>query len=104
MHMEKEITIPFPHPGEIILEEFMNPLGINQRQLAANMGVVPQKINEIIHGKRSITADTALRLSLVFPGNPPEFWLGLQSSYDLARAKEHLSQLEQEVTPAGLAR
>jgi antitoxin HigA-1 len=70
------------HPGEVLLEEFLKPLGISQNKLALNMHVASQKINEIVRGKRSITADTALRLSIAL-NTSPEFWLGLQNDFDL---------------------
>jgi len=77
------------HPGEILYEEFMKPLGISQSRLGRDLGVSPRRINEIIHAKRSITADTALRLSRYF-GMSAEFWLGLQSDYDLDIAKDKI--------------
>ena len=87
------------HPGEVLLEEFIKPLGISQHHLAMHMRVSPQKINDIVRGKRGITADTALRLAIVL-GTTPEFWMGLQSDYDLETAAEALgSRLHQEVTP-----
>lgn len=87
------------HPGEVLLEEFLKPLGISQNRLALNMHVAPQKINEIVHGKRSITADTALRLSLTL-GTSPEFWLGLQNDYDLESTLDVLGdRLKKEVSP-----
>jgi len=70
------------HPGEILLEEFLLPMGLSQNKLARAMHVPPRRINEIVHGKRSITADTALRLGKVFTMNA-EFWMGLQADYDL---------------------
>ena len=70
------------HPGEILFEEFLKPMGISQNRLGRDLGVSPRRINEIIHGKRSVTADTALRLSTYF-GNSASFWLGLQMDYDL---------------------
>jgi len=70
------------HPGEILFEEFLKPMGISQNQIGRDLGVSPRRINEIIHGKRSITADTALRLATYF-GNSATFWLGLQMDYDL---------------------
>jgi len=79
------------HPGEILLEEFMQPLGLSQTRLGRDLGVSPRRINEIVHGKRSITADTALRLSRYF-GNSAEFWLGLQTDYDLDTASDRLSE------------
>src|SRR5512141_1979941 len=87
------------HPGEVLLEEFLKPLGISQHHLALHMRVSPQKINDIVRGKRGITADTALRLAIVLR-TTPEFWMGLQSDYDLETASEALgSRLSQEVTP-----
>jgi len=79
------------HPGEILLEEFLKPMNISQNQLGRDLGVSPRRINEIIHGKRSITADTALRLSVYF-GNSASFWLGLQMDYDLDVADDTLSR------------
>ncbi|MGB3911717.1 MAG: HigA family addiction module antitoxin [Pseudolysinimonas sp.] len=70
------------HPGEILLEEFLNPLGISQYRLAATIGVPARRINEIVHGKRSISPDTALRLSRAL-GTSDRFWLNLQNRYDL---------------------
>ncbi len=88
---------PPVHPGEILLEEFMKPLGLSQTRLGRDFGVSPRRINEIIHGKRSVTADTALRLSRYF-GTSPEFWLGLQTDYDLDVASELLAnRIEREV-------
>jgi antitoxin HigA-1 len=70
------------HPGEILLEEFLRPLGISQYRLAQAIGVPPRRINEIVHGKRSISPDTALRLSRAF-GTSDRFWMNLQTRYDL---------------------
>jgi antitoxin HigA-1 len=70
------------HPGEVLQEEFLVPFGISQNKLAVSIGVHARRINEIVLGKRGITADTALRLSEFF-GNSPQFWLGLQTDYDL---------------------
>ncbi len=78
------------HPGEILNEEFLKPMEISQNQLGRDLGVSPRRINEIVHGKRSVTADTALRLSVYF-GNSASFWLGLQMDYDLDIAKDSLS-------------
>jgi antitoxin HigA-1 len=87
------------HPGEVLLEEFLKPLGVSQNKLALNLHVAPQKINEIVHGKRSITADTALRLSIAL-GTTPDFWLGLQKDYDLEITIDALGdRLNREVTP-----
>jgi len=75
------------HPGEILKEEFMVPLGLSQTALAKSLHVPPRRINEIVQAKRSVTPDTALRLSRFF-GTTPEFWLNIQSRYDLERAKD----------------
>ena len=85
------------HPGEVLLEEFLKPKGMSQSRLALDIGVHPRRINEIVLGKRSITADTALRLSRYF-GNSPQFWLGLQTDYDLDVTKDYLGdRLDREV-------
>lgn len=89
--------LPTIHPGEILLEEFLNPLGISQYQLAKDISVPPRRINEIVHGQRSITADTALRLARYF-GTSERFWLNLQARYDLELQKQRLGRrLEREV-------
>ena len=87
----KNKKMPPIHPGEILFEEFLKPMNISQNQLGRDLGVSPRRINEIIHGKRSITADTALRLARYF-SNSPQFWLGLQMDYDIDVAEETLSQ------------
>ena len=74
--------LPPIHPGEILAEEFLAPLNLSQYRLAKGIGVPPRRINEIVHGTRSITADTALRLARFF-GTSPEFWVNLQTHYDL---------------------
>lgn len=79
--MRRRIYEPV-HPGEILDEEFLKPMGISQYRVATDMGVPPRRINEIVHGKRRISADTALRLSLYF-GTSAEFWMNLQSKYAL---------------------
>ena len=85
------------HPGEVLLEEFLKPMGISQYRLAQDISVHPRRINEIVHGKRSITADTALRLSRYF-GLSERFWLNLQARYDLEIEKDRLEgRLEKEV-------
>ncbi|HMO52030.1 MAG TPA: HigA family addiction module antitoxin [Kiritimatiellia bacterium] len=85
------------HPGEILFEEFLKPMNITQNQLGRDLGVSPRRINEIIHGKRNITADTALRLAVYF-GNSASFWLGLQMDYDLDVAEDqHAWKIHQEV-------
>lgn len=84
-------------PGEILGEEFLKPKGITQYRLAKDIGVSPRRINEIVNGTRTITADTALRLGRYF-GMAPEFWLNLQSHYDLEQEQERLAKrLEKEV-------
>jgi len=83
--------IPTVHPGEILSEEFLKPMGLSQNQMGRDLGVSPRRINEIIHGKRSITADTALRLAAYF-GNSASFWLGLQMDYDLDVATDNLAE------------
>lgn len=85
--MEKELEL-IP-PGEILLEEFMMPLGISQNKLARDIDVPTGRINEIIKGKRTITADTALRLAKFF-GTTPELWLNLQTDYDLRKARREI--------------
>lgn len=77
------------HPGEVLLEEFLKPMNISQNRLAIKIGVPARRINEIVLGKRSITADTALRLARFF-GNSAKFWLGLQTDYDLDVAEDKM--------------
>ena len=84
------------HPGEILLEEFLIPLGVSQYELAKDIGVPPRRINEIVHGKRAITPVTALRLSRAFYVSP-RFWLNLQSRYDLERQAEILDKTLSEI-------
>lgn len=89
--------LPNIHPGEVLNEEFLTPMHISQNALARAMHVPPRRINEIVHGNRAITADTALRLARVL-GTTPQFWLGLQADHDLEEAaKVDLSTLEQLV-------
>ena len=78
-----------PHPGEILLEEFLKTMALSQNRLAMELRVPTHRVNEIVHGRRSITADSALRLAKFF-GTTPDFWLNLQKSYDLAAAQEEL--------------
>ena len=85
------------HPGEVLQEEFLAPMGISQNRIARDIGVPPRRINEIVHGKRAITADTALRLARFF-GTSEGFWMGLQTDYDLEEARVKLgNRLKQEV-------
>lgn len=87
------------HPGEILLTEFLAANGISQYRLAKDIGVTPRRINEIVHGRRAISADTALRLARYF-GMEAEFWLNLQAHYDLEVAQETLNgKLETEIHP-----
>ncbi len=87
------------HPGEVLLEEFLKPMNLSQNRLALALGVPPRRINEIVLGKRGITADTALRLGRYF-GMSPQFWLGLQMDYDLDIAADGLEKrLAREVKP-----
>jgi addiction module HigA family antidote len=89
------------HPGEILLEEFLGPLGISQYRLAKDISVPPRRINEIVRGQRAITADTALRLGRYFQ-TTERFWLNLQTRYDLELQKDHLGdQLDREVLVFG---
>jgi len=90
------------HPGEILMEEFLKPLGISQYKVSKDINVPPRRINEIVHGNRSITADTALRLSRYF-NLSERFWLNLQARYDLEVEKEKLhGRIESEVKVLGL--
>ncbi len=94
--MSKTVMSPI-HPGELLQEEFLEPLGLSQYRLAKDISVPPRRINEIVHGKRSISADTALRLARYF-GTTDRFWLNLQSRYDLELEKDRLgARLESEV-------
>ncbi len=90
-------TLPPIHPGEVLLEDFLAPLGISQYRLANDISVPPRRINEIVHGKRAVTADTALRLARFF-GTSERFWLNLQAHYDLEVERDRLGpRLEAEV-------
>jgi len=92
------------HPGEVLLEEFLIPMGISQNRLALKINVPARRINEIMLGKRRITADTALRLAQYF-GTTAKFWLGLQTDYDLDVAADELgANLEREVTAHAVSR
>ena len=93
----KEKKRPPIHPGKILMKEFLEPMGISQYRLAKDISVPPRRINEIVHGKRSITADTALRPGRFF-GMSPQFWLNLQTRYDLEVAEDFLEdRLDNEV-------
>lgn len=84
--------VPYPTPGEILLEEFLKPMGITQYRLAKEIGVPQRRIGEIVAGKRAITVDTGLRLSRVF-GTSDGFWTGLQTDHDTAQVKDALAEV-----------
>ncbi len=91
--------LPNVHPGEVLLEEFLEPLQMSQNRLAREIGVPPRRINEIVLGKRSVTPDTALRLSRYF-GTSSRFWLGLQMDYDLEETERvKAAEIERDVRP-----
>jgi addiction module HigA family antidote len=94
--MSKDTLHPI-HPGEVLLEEFLKPMGLSQNRLALDIGVPPRRINEVVLGKRAVTADTALRLARYF-GTSAQFWLGLQMDYDLDITEDKLAgRLSREV-------
>jgi addiction module HigA family antidote len=96
-----EIKTPPVHPGEILLEDFLKPLRISQYRLAKEINVYPRRINEIVRGKRGISAETALRLAQFF-GTSPEVWLNLQAHYDLELARDQLEErIKRELHPLG---
>ncbi|MCI0401006.1 MAG: HigA family addiction module antitoxin [Gammaproteobacteria bacterium] len=90
--------LPNIHPGEVLLEELLKPMGISQNKIAREIGVSPRRINEIVHGKRAITADTALRLAK-YLGVSESFWMGLQADYDLEEARKGLGRKLDRVRP-----
>ena len=93
------IVLDNVHPGEVLLEEFLTPLGISQNRIARDIGVPPRRINEIVHGNRAVTADTALRLARYF-GTSEGLWMGLQADYDLEEARKRLGdRLDRDVRP-----
>ncbi len=90
------------HPGEILAEEFLTPLGISQYRLAKDIGVPPRRINEIVHGTRAVSADSALRFARFF-GTTAQFWMNLQSHYDLAISEKAIgTSLKKQVQPLSL--
>ena len=100
--MSEEKLAPV-HPGEVLLEEFLKPMGLSQNRLAIDIGVPARRINEIVLGKRRVSADTALRLGRYF-GMSAQFWLGLQMDYDLDVEEDNLGErLEREVRPYAMA-
>lgn len=90
--------LPPIHPGEILMEEFLEPMGITQHKLAVSIKVPPRRINEIVHGKRRISADTALRLGRYF-GMTAQFWINLQSHHDLEVELDAIGDQLDEITP-----
>ncbi len=95
----KTKKLPPIHPGEILNEEFLEPMGISQYRLAKSLSVPARRINEIVHGKRAITADTAIRLARYF-GTSPQFWMNLQGRYDLDVAEDrNADRIRKEVSP-----
>jgi len=95
----KENRMAPVHPGEILLEQFLKPMGMSQNRLSTEISVPPRRINEIVHGKRRITADTAMRLARFF-NMTPQYWMGLQADYDLDLAQDELEKtIIREVRP-----
>ena len=90
--------VPYPHPGEVLLEEFLKPMGITQYRLAKEVGVSQRRIGEVVAGNRGVTADTGLRLSRFF-GMSEGFWIGLQMDYDAACAKDSLGKTLTKIKP-----
>ncbi len=100
--MTANMTISPIHPGEVLLLEYLEPLGVTQRRLALAIGVPPRRINEIVHGKRRISADTALRLARYF-GTTERFWLNLQGRYDLEVERDRLLLTLEAIQPLARA-
>jgi len=96
--MSTKVEMPPIHPGEVLNEEYLAPLGITQHRLAVAIGVPPRRINEIVHGKRRISADTALRLARYF-GTSERFWMNMQGRYDLELERDRLSPVLEEIRP-----
>jgi addiction module HigA family antidote len=96
--MPAAVSMPPIHPGEVLAEEYLVPLRITQHKLAVDIGVPPRRINEIVHGKRRISADTALRLARYF-GTSERFWLNLQSRYDLEIERDRLGPTLDQIRP-----
>jgi len=90
--------VPYPHPGEILLEEFLKPMGISQYRLAKEIGVPQRRIGEIVAGTRAVTVDTGLRLSRFF-GMSEGFWIGLQTDHDAAKTKDSLAKTLAKIKP-----
>jgi antitoxin HigA-1 len=100
--MAAETIMPPVHPGEILLEEFLSPLSLSQYQLAKDLAVPARRINEIVHGQRRISADTALRLARYF-GTSERFWMNLQTRYDLEVEKDRLGTALDDIRPLSAA-
>ncbi len=96
--MTNEAIIPPIHPGEILIDEYLEPLGVTQHRLAVAVGVPPRRLNEIVHGKRRITPDTALRLARYF-GTSERFWLNLQDRYDIEIERDRLADELNAIEP-----
>jgi antitoxin HigA-1 len=90
--------IPYPHPGEILLEEFLKPMGITQYRLAKEIGVAQRRIGEVVAGTRAVSTDTGLRLSRFF-GMSDDFWVGLQMDFDAAKVKDEMAELLANIQP-----
>ncbi len=99
--MSEKLYAPI-HPGEVLMEDFIQGFAITQNKLAVSIGVPPRRINEIVHGKRAITADTALRLGRYF-GMSPQFWLNLQTQYELELAEDRVAEQIAAITPLQVA-
>lgn len=100
--MRKGRKLAAIHPGEILYEEYMAPNGLTANKLAIALRVDAPRINDIVRGRRTITADTAIRLAAFFRGTSPDFWLGLQASYDLRVAREKIGSGSKEIQPIGV--
>ena len=96
--MSSTPVMPPIHPGEVLMDEYLEPLGVTQHRLAVAIGVPPRRINEIVHGKRRITADTALRMARYF-GTSERFWMNLQGRYDLEVERDRLVDTLDEIKP-----
>jgi addiction module HigA family antidote len=95
-------TMPPIHPGEVLAEEYLGPLGVTQHKLALAIGVPPRRVNEIVHGKRRISADTALRFARYF-GTSERFWMNLQGRYDLEMERDRLATALDNIQPLASA-
>lgn len=96
--MATEKKIPATHPGTILRVEFLDPMGLSQSELARRLNVDKRRVNEVVRGRRAVTADTALRLATFF-GTSPGFWLNLQKQYELDVAEDDRERIQKEVTP-----